>query len=275
MDLKMEVGQISYVIGILFGIVTILFFGREVAPNLSPTVKSIILLTAFFAFLVAGSLSRSGILEKILFVLGAVSYIAFLSYTISTFGFGVNEAFLSMVLSSLLFIGIGYLGGRELGIGKSWKKTVLAGLLIFILGLTSIDVLGAQPTYSLEVQEDFNPAEAYGDGSEAKIGAVIVKNDFVFSRFADPPKCQACLYTPEKHEVYLSYSEWGSFLVGGGETREVDISVRIAVELGQQGPPEYLEDIGSVPIEVAENCPESAEEPKLVVATGGELSQAS
>src|SRR6056297_3307436 len=108
MDFDFKISNLLYIIGILLGIIAVVYFGREIIADLSPTIKSIVLLMAFPVFLASGDLIQKRILDKFFYIISVLSYLVFLWYISDTFSLGSNIIFLSLVISSLLFIVIGY-----------------------------------------------------------------------------------------------------------------------------------------------------------------------
>ncbi len=273
LDFDIDASDLLYIVGIALGVVAVVYFGREIIADLSPTIKSIILLIAFPTFLVSGNLINKRILDKFFYVLSVLSYIVFLWYIIDTFSLGTNAVFLALVVSSILFIGMGYQWQRGLKISKGLKRGILVSLLIIILAFVSFDVIGSQPSYELDFQDRVSFEGAWEGGEESiPIGTLEVKNDFLFSRHTDPPRLYACIYTPEKHTVYLDYPRWDLGIVSGRSSEKIEVSLRPPWDRETDGRPIYMENIESLPIEVAHSCPEEVDEPKLVIATGeGEL----
>lgn len=261
MDFDIDASDLLYIVGIVLAIVAVVYFSREIVADLSPTIKSALLLTAFPAFLVAGNLIHKRILDKFLYILSVLSYLVFLWYIFDTFDLGNNVIFLALITSSIVFIGMGYQWGKGVKIEEKWKRGILACLLIFAVGLFIFDVAGPQPSYELDLRERVSLEGAWEGEKEQPIpiGNLVVKNNFLFSRYTDFPDLNACLYTPEKHEIYLHYPRWEVDIIAGKSTEQIGISLL---------PRTYMENIESLPTETASSFPDKAEEPKLVIAIG-------
>lgn len=275
MDLDFNASTLLYIVGIVLGVVAVIYFGREIIADLSPTIKSILLLLGFPAFLGAGSLVRRRFLDKFFYILSIFSYLVFLWYIFDTFSLGTNKVFLALVISSILFIGMGYSWGKGIELQGKWKKGLLAGLLILMVGLVSFDAVGPQPSYQLDLRERVSFQDAWKNEQTIEegipVGKLVVKNDFVFSRFTDHLHLNACLYTPEKHaDVYLRYSLYDVRIIDGNSKKEVKISLRppLAEKEGGRGRPTYMENIEELPIKKATEFPKEVDKPKLVIATG-------
>lgn len=260
MDLDIDSSTILYAVGALFGVVTVLYFSREIILNLSPTIKSMLLLGGFAVFLSAGMYMRSAVLQKTLYVLSSVSYLAFLVYTIGKFGFTTEQVFLSLGVSSVLFITLGYLiREKDAGMAQDTAKKIVVGLIAAGLILVAVDVAGPQPTYEVSF---VNEVEADSSG-QVTIGTLTVQNEFIFSRDVDQPQYRACLYIPDRRPTHVSESEEPSTL-SGQSTETVDLTVSIPMK--RVNDTRVEPGLGTIPVEEMEDCPETSEEPRLVVA---------
>lgn len=271
MDSDIKASHLMYIVGIVLGIIAVVYFGREIIADLSPTVKSALLIIGFPTFLAGGSLIQKRILDKFLYILSVFSYLVFLWSVFDTFELGSNTILIALVISSIIFIGIGYQWEKEVKIGKKWKKIALIGLIVFAIGLVSFDVAGSQPSYKLDLQKNVN-FEGVWEGEDEKrihIGKLVVKNDFLFSRHTDPPDLEGCLYTPEKHNVHIYYSKWEIDIISGESQEEIEVSFYPPHGEGE-GRPTYMENIQTIPIEIANVCPDNVDEPKLVITTAGD-----
>lgn len=259
MALKFKSTDVLYALGALLGVATVLYFGVEVVLAFAPAVKSVLLFLAFAAFLVAG-VAASRALAAVFYVLAAATYAVFLGYTLVRFEFGTDAIFASLAVSSVLFLGLGYLV-RERGVASRRRVgTVLLVIVVVAAAVSAFDVLGAKPTYTLELEDEVDlTTRSY----MVPIGTVTAENGFVFSRTADPPTYRACVYTPEKRRPYVQTGNlYGqSVLLDSGESRELPIRMEV--------PP--LPDgrrsggFDAVPVERAAECPETSNERKIVV----------
>lgn len=272
MSFDIKGSHLMYIVGIVLGIIAVVYFGREIIADLSPTIKATLLLTAFPTFLSGGSLIKKRILDKLFYVLSVFSYLVFLWYIFHTFELGSNTIFIALVISSIIFIGIGYQWEKGIKIRKKWKKIILVVLIVFAIVLVSYDVAGAQPSYKLDLENNVNFEGVWERMGRPRqyIGYLVVKNDFLFSRHTNPPDLSACLYTPEKHDTYLHYPTWELGQVSGRATEQIPIAVSFPKSSKTSEPPTYMENIESLPIEVVSSCPDKVVEPKLVISTGEE-----
>ena len=252
--------DVLYALGALLGVVTVLYFSVEIVLSFAPAVKSVVLVLSFVAFFLLAIVATRA-LAVVCYVLAAATYLVFLGYTLVRFAFGTDAIFLSLAASSVLFVGLGYLV-RERGFGTSRRRvgTALLVVLVLVAAVSAFDVLGAKPTYTLELDEE---ADLSTRAYMIPIGTVTAKNDFVLSRTAEPPSYEVCVYTPEKRRAYVQTGNLygGSVLLDSGESRE--FKVRMEVPPLPGGP--TAGGFDTIPVERAAECPETSTEPKIVV----------
>lgn len=267
-----EGSKLLYAVGVLFGVLALAYFGSELVFALSPTVKATLLFVAFVVLLVlGGAIERTG-LDAAVYALAAGSYLVFVWYLIGTFELGEGGVFLVLGLSSLLFLGLGYLVretglvvGRRIAFGVLIVGVVLAG------GLIAVDALGPQPTYAAEFDEEVN-LEGAEPWSDVRVGTLVVENEHVLSRTLEAPTYEACSYTADGlHERdavwaggYESEEIAGSRLEGG-ESASFELTVGTWLFADENG--EILDTFedGPIPIETASECPAEADGPRLVI----------
>lgn len=224
--------------------------------------KAILLFVAFVVLLVlGGAIDRTG-LDAAVYALAAGSYLVFVWYLIGTFELGEGEVFLVLGLSSLLFLGLGYLV-RETGLVVG--RRIAFGVLI------AVDALDPQPTYSAEFDEEVN-LEGAEPWSDVRVGTLVVENEHVLSRTLEAPTYEACSYTADGlHERdavwtggYESEEIAGSRLEGG-ESTSFELTVGTWLFADENG--EILDSFedGPIPIETASECPAEADGPRLVI----------
>lgn len=276
MDIELDSSRVMYVVGGLLGVATVLYFGAEIIVDMSPTLKSVVLLTAFVFFLAAGQHARSNPLDTVLYVFSAVSYLVFLWYTVSRFDLSENQVFLLLGASSLLFVGLGYaFREKEWELDRRRARVVMAVLAVVAFAAVAGDVLGAQPTAETEFDDGFPTEDVGGPGDRVVVGETTLTNGFPLSRFAEVPRHGGCVY-PGREYVTLSHvdeegSVSGDVLMSGGSSRSLDVVVSSTAFLDRET--RELEDefaaVDEVPVEVSEDCPEDVEGPRLVVVGGG------
>lgn len=273
MDFKFDSSYILYALGAILGISTFVYFAQELILNLSPTTKSILLFLSFGLFFALGNYSETSVLDVSYYVLSAASYIVFLVFTLGKFDFTPNQTFIALGASSLLFIGLGYfVKEKEFDIGKKTMKKVLGAILVLAAVFLVFDVLGAQPEYSISTDETVDL-----DMDGTSVGSLQVSNGFMFSRDIDLPDYQACVLAPgmdlESDTVYTRFegSDYRN-MVYGRSSRQYDLVVSPSGFLRENN----LSEMSGFSVEVADECPESSEERKIVlyrsdVSTGYEV----
>lgn len=255
MDLEFDASNVLYLIGAFLGAVTVLYFGASYVLELSPTTKSILLLSGFAFFFIEGYDldSRDQMLANLSYVISGISYLVFLGYTSSRFGLTQEQILLLLGASSILFTALGYsVRERKLEMDHAVSRKVLTGLLIFAAALFAFDVAGAQAQYSLEVMDEVE----ISDGSTV-IGTVEARNDFVFSRNLDFPDYSACVYTPNRTSGYIDH-EGAENIIYGGES----ISANLTLDAVRRRPMENISGVYSV--DMRDSCPEKMDS-KIVV----------
>jgi hypothetical protein len=270
MDLKIDRVKILYIVGVLLGVAAAFYFGFRLLEDLSPTTTSGVLVLVFVAFLLAGLYVETDVLDTVFYALGAGSYVVFVSYTLSVFELGDGGVFVLLAGSSALFIALGYASSK--GVLDTERRTAAVGVavvLVVVLALLGFDVTGEQPTHTAEFEEEIEVPPLPG---EATVGEVTVENPFPLSRTADVPTYDACLYAPELRRTRARYEDRTRGLVvagGGSRTFELTVGVSLFYDPETEELRGELEEAGTVPVERADECPESSDAVKLVVVREG------
>lgn len=265
---------ILYGIGAVLGIAAVLYFGQEVLLSLSPTIKSGLLFLAFSVFLIAGIHLGKNTINTALVVLSVGTYIVFLGYTIFRFRPSTNTIFLALAASSALFIGIAYaVNERELTLTQDQVKYIIGGGLILAALLITGDVLGPQASTTTEFADTVNLSSAT-DG-RITIGTVQSDNPFIFSRTVDYPRYRACLVTSnatKRLESHANIDSRQKTLLSGWETATYNITARFPVAASAPDQPSHPDlpsisanELETVPVIQAEECPDTRDEPALIV----------
>jgi len=96
---------------------------------------------------------------------------------------------------------------------------------------------------------------------------VTVENEFFLPREIDVQRYHACVYTPEFRPAPIEFgSSPGSRLLGGRESITFDVDLPGLVFYDDDG--NRLEGVRgreTIPVETDSECPERADEPKVVV----------
>lgn len=272
---------ILYGLGTILGIFAILYFGQEILLSLSPTVKSIILFVSFVFFLTAGLYLEEDSVNTALTALSGGAYIVFLGYTVLRFSPTSNQIFLLLAFSSALFVGLGYtIREKEYRLTTEQSRRVLAACGVFVLLLIAFDVMGAQAATSASFQSQAD-VSVVADNDRVELGTVTFQNPFVFSRFAEIPQYHVCLYAPDhgQAEGLTAMTDigdrYGDVLLRGGETITEDVTARFPMAVEREGverglTPEDYRDLGTLPVESMEQCPDTSDSARIVVADGRE-----
>lgn len=262
MDFKIDESKLLYGLGAFLGIVAIIYFGHELILDLSPTVKSFILLSGTAMFLGAAEYVKHSILKSSFYIFSAFSYLSFLVYLFARFSFSSEQVFLILAVSSAVFIGLGYLRSEKgYEVTRDQARKVLGAVMAIVALAVVFDVLGAQPEYSLELNETVEVIE----GEEFEIGALEIQNDFPLSRNVDAPTFRGCLFIKEGHDgrnIYVSPDAGG--LVGGSTTERIPLTEDAHYERHED---QNITISGNYTV-VNEECPSEPEERTIYIQEG-------
>lgn len=264
MDLEIDESKIFYGLGSFLGVISILYFGHELILDLSPTIKSFILLSSTAMFLGAAEYVRNGVLKSSFYVFSSFSYLSFLVYMFARFSFSSEQIFLILAASSTVFVGLGYFRSEKgYSLNKEQSKKVLGAVITLVAVAVVFDVMGSQPEYSLELHESVEVVE----GEEFEIGVFEIRNDFVLSRNVDVPTFRGCLYMSEDHEprnIYIHPDDPG--LIGGGETERTSLADTV-----NSPHRENVTYSGNYSVVRGQECPSDAEERTIYISEGEEF----
>ena len=267
MELKIDEAKLLYGLGAFLGIIAILYFGHELILDLSPTVKSFILLSGTIMFLGGAEYVKHDILKSSLYIFSAFSYLSFLVYIFGRFSFSSEQIFLILAASSVLFIGLGYLKSeKEYEMNRDQTRKVLGVLMALVALAVVFDVLGAQPEYSLELHETVEVTE----GQEFEIGVLEIRNDFPLSRNVNTPTFRGCLFIEEGHDGRIIYvNPEGGGIIGGSTTERVPLVENAHYERHED---QNITITGNYTV-VNEDCPEEPNERTIYInqSDGSEL----
>ncbi|MFB6241599.1 MAG: hypothetical protein ABEJ36_02240 [Candidatus Nanosalina sp.] len=267
MDLDFDASNVLYLIGAFLGTLTVLYFGASYVLRLSPTTKSLLLLSGFAFFFVEGFDlgSREEILSNLGYVISGISYLVFLAYTSIKFSFSSEQVLLILGASSILFTALGYVvREKKFELEHGDARKILAVLVALAAFLFVFDVAGAHPEYSLELKENVT---LRGQNPEVRLGTLTVRNDFLLSRNLEVPDYSACIYRPNRTRGHVSV-ENGNGMIAGGSVRKLNVTLETYVARESRG--NGTETL-TLPVELADSCSEGVDGSKvLIVPRSGE-----
>lgn len=220
MDTDFNSSNAFYALGTLFALFSVLYFGIEVILEISPAVKSAILLLASATVFSASGLTSSSWRKIPLYFLASFSYLIFVAYSLLRFDPGPASSMLILLGSTAVFMSAGYLV-REKQIvfsGKRAKYVVAAGVFL-MLGLFLFDVTGPQPEVQLQLRDSVDMTH----GEETALGTVRVTNSFILPRGFEAPDYRACAAGDQRVSVY---TEREGDTVSGKGTLEMELKAR-------------------------------------------------
>lgn len=222
MDFEIDESKLLYGLGAFLGVVAIIYFGHELILDLSPTIKSFILLSSAVAFLGAAEYVRNGVLKSSFYVFSSFSYLSFLVYMFARFSFSSEQIFLILAASSTVFIGLGYLRSEKgYEVTRDQARKVLGAVMVLVAVAVVFDVIGSQPEYSLELHDSVE----VNAGEEFEIGVLEIQNDFPLSRNIETPTFRGCLFIEEGRDgrnIYVDFDDRG--LIAGGITERIPLT---------------------------------------------------
>ncbi|MFB6209363.1 MAG: hypothetical protein ABEJ56_04490 [Candidatus Nanohaloarchaea archaeon] len=262
MNFEVDEPRLLYGLGALLGIFSIIYFGQQLIFELSPTIKSFILLVSSLMFLAAAEYSEHETLVSSLYFFTSFSYLSFLVYIFTRFNFSRETVFVSLAASSALFISLGYLKSeRNLEIDPEKSRTLVMTLLLVIVVAVLFDVTGSQPEHSIELKESVKVDKP----GSINVGSITVRNDFVFSRNLDIPEYSGCIYRSAENRRGLYFSAESRNLIKGDK----EVKYNLTEEVGWH---ENDSLAGNYTVYNSE-CPENPEQNSIYVSRSVEERQ--
>ena len=247
--------KIFYGASSFLGILAIIYFGFEYLVALSPFTISIILFSVFATFLGLG-LRSGGNTSVLAYVFSAGSYLVALFYTMGRFGFSSDGIMVSLIASSGIFAGLGYLvTQKEFSPTNNQVKKTITALLILVAGLILYDVGSGNISYDYELESEVEISESIDAGD------LIVSKSSLLPYDSDGVSFSGCLYneTGDRQRAGSFFrSEIDTMKFGNLEETE-DITFEFDME--------RVNIQGTVPVEEqeAEGCPREVDGAKLIV----------
>jgi hypothetical protein len=273
MDLDFDESWFLYGTGALLGVISILYFGLELIFDLSPTVKSAVLICSSAAFLLSGELTDSKLLRNSVNLFSGVTYLSFLIYVILRFNPSETSIFGLLAISSVIFTVMGYLRSRKgFELGYENSKKLLTGLGVFLALIIIFDVTGAQPEYKFELKEEVSV-----NNSKIVLGDFVVENRFPLSRNIELPDYDGCLaYNQTMRDgIWIHFDE--EKMIAGGETENYKLKEQVKVRnIGERPLGETIRDneiiTGNYTVKTGK-CPERPENMTVYITNSGESTE--
>lgn len=254
--------KIFYGSSAFLGILAIFYFGFEYLVALSPFTISVILLALFLGFLGFG-LRREDNTAVLSYIFSAGAYIIGLFYTTGKFDFNSDQILLSLVTSSAVFAGLGYMitqKGFELE--REQFKYGLIALAFLVGGLVAYDIA------SDPISHDYTLVDEVEVNESMTLGEVTTQKSGILPEESQRIRFQTCIYNTTGHPrgssgftSSVDTMRFGTF----SETENIQVNTDM----------EHIDFEGKVPVEEGESdfrCRKIEEGPKIVVAqTGDEI----
>lgn len=169
---SIEPSLVVYAFGAIFGVLSILYFARDILLSLSLTVKSIIMYAFSLSLLVLGVSVGNSILSIVLLVVGGAGYAISSFYVIRWYNRERMGRFILFAISSVLFVLLGWLissgATSELSIQNS---VIISGILILVSIVASVTDWREGNT----VRYEANIREKVGEDGE--VGTIKISNN--------------------------------------------------------------------------------------------------
>lgn len=262
MGFDWDISQILYMVGVLFGVTSLIYFGRELILKLSPVIKSAVLFLIFGGFFAGAEYIPDRSTSKFLYLISASSYIVSFVYSVSKFNCTAEQIFFGLLISSVLFMGLGYLKGEGNELRKKNLKAALILITAAIIILLSFDIIGPRPNTNLELKETINTTNRI----EIDLGKLKVSNNFLFTRNFEKPNYGACVHTPEERDLWVDVER------KKGEQDTIKGNKKLNLNLQLNIPPrrkEDFEELGVLEVKKVEDCPEESQPGNLFVFKRG------
>lgn len=221
---KLDSSIIFYAISVFFVVLTLGYFGFEYIEHLSPFTVSAILSGVFLSALLLG-VSREFIGSKMLaYMISGGSYIVFYLYTSARFIQTSNQILASLVVSALVFSGLGYLitNYREKLPNKEQSHKIIAVLAALLLVIITYNITMVSYDFDLTVQDELEVVE----GSNSFAEASIVKVGYLPIDI-NRERATVCFGTNESNERLGSDSVGGDMTGFGPESTTHQLNVTL------------------------------------------------
>lgn len=215
---------IVYLFAVIFGILSISYFTRDILLSLSHTVKNIIMYFIAIFFFIISIFTGTITLSIIFIALSLCMYSYSIKYTWDNYNLNEIKRFSLLSISSvlLLIIGLLYQNNIIYNINNN-ILIIISVIMIIILGVLSlIDIRSKGIKYNFKKQNNINIKN-----SNTKIGELKIKNEGKFSRRVNKPKIKVYVNFDNINEEQIPYQIQNSRnSIKPNEEYSLDVSVR-------------------------------------------------
>lgn len=216
--------------GVLLAAISVLYFGRETILDLSPLVKSFLLVAASTVFILSSFYIKESGPKVLTYILSTTSYLTFLIYFIGRMSPSSETIFLLLGLSGALFI----FAGRKIGktdYKKSDLKKAIIGIVIIVAAVVALDTVASEPVQTVQFDNSVEVGEA-----PVNIGFVRINNDYLLPQVYSVDDLDVCRDQREFRLRPVDFSERDGVISGSSSkniqyeisriSREEDISTQ-------------------------------------------------
>lgn len=234
--------------GIFLGVLAVFYFGREAIFNLTPLVKSLLLVTASAFFLGGSKLVEDSGTVVTLYLFSTVSYVTFLGYYVLRMNPSTNTVFLLLGISGLIFAVIGKkIDEYELHREKA-KKTG-AVLLVLSVALIAVDLNAPEVEYQIQFDNRVEIGE-----EPVKAGTLTVENSYFLPQAYSAERVESCTVENTRIRVMPESHSETSGIIDGRSEKTLDYEFIRSPRAAEEN-----ETVESFTVVERENCPDNPE----------------
>lgn len=202
---QIDTSLVMYIFGVVFGVISILYFTKDILVSLSVTVKSAILYSSSILIFSGGLFIQSEIISVILVIFCGFTYTSATIYIWKTYQLEKVGRFLVLAVSSVLLLSV----GRSLQTGifgdmEGMTAVLIGGLvpLLITILLSVVDTLEDDTViYRFEFREDTIELE----DSDKKLGSLQIENESYFRRMYSLPRLKAEVSNKKNMNLPVTY----------------------------------------------------------------------
>lgn len=198
---------IMYAFGVIFGVISILYFTRDILVSLSVTVKSLVLYAVSIFMFSLSIFVSSGVISVILMIFFGSSYTFATSYVWKTYRFEKLGRFLILATSSVILLSIGRSLQTDLFTNLQGMISIVGvGLvpLIVVILVSAIDIMEEENiTYKFEFKDTISDITE----AQCSIGELEIENNSYFRRKFESPNIEAKLSLNDEKGLPVSYDD--------------------------------------------------------------------